>query len=131
MGETRTRSGRAANGKTSNAPSLLTAARFCRCAALSLPSPRSKLIIHRRRLSEYRKSHPVGYQGGNPEGLRKILARNAVYRALKDGKIYRQPCRCGADKVQAHHADYDKPLEVTWLCAWCHAAEHRAESGAE
>ncbi len=28
-------------------------------------------------------------------------------------------------KIQAHHCNYDKPLEVIWLCRPCHAAIHR------
>ena len=34
-------------------------------------------------------------------------------------------CRCGVVKVQAHHEDYTKPLEVTWLCSACHAKVHK------
>lgn len=34
--------------------------------------------------------------------------------------------RCGTEgPVQAHHDDYDKPLDVIWLCTSCHGAEHR------
>lgn len=29
--------------------------------------------------------------------------------------------------LHAHHLDYDRPLEVEWLCRDCHVAEHRAE----
>jgi hypothetical protein len=28
-------------------------------------------------------------------------------------------------KVQAHHDDYDKPLDVRWLCPLCHTAWHK------
>lgn len=47
----------------------------------------------------------------------KYKARNAVSNALRDGRLQRGACEvCGADKVQAHHDDYSKPLEVRWLC---------------
>jgi excinuclease UvrABC ATPase subunit len=39
------------------------------------------------------------------------------------------PGRCetcgGADKLEAHHEDYRRPLEVTWLCTRCHGNRHR------
>lgn len=46
--------------------------------------------------------------------------------AIRDGKLIKQPCSvCGNLDVQAHHCDYDKPLEVIWLCPVDHEAWHR------
>lgn len=56
----------------------------------------------------------------------KRKARAAVNHAIRDGKLSKSACEdCGAVKVQAHHDDYAKPLEVTWLCARCHGRRHR------
>lgn len=67
-------------------------------------------------LREYRQKNPL-----------KTNARQAVRRAVLRGKLMRQPCQvCGAtDKVQAHHHDYSKPLDVEWLCPKHHGEEHR------
>ncbi len=47
----------------------------------------------------------------------KIKAHSAVQHALETGRLVRQPCEvCGAKRVQAHHDDYSKLLEVNWLC---------------
>jgi ribosomal protein S27AE len=36
------------------------------------------------------------------------------------------PCiRCGNEKSLAHHEDYDKPLDVMWLCQPCHKQRHK------
>lgn len=44
-------------------------------------------------------------------------ARDAVWSALRSGKLKRKPCEvCGAAKTEAHHLDYSKPLLVRWLC---------------
>ena len=49
-------------------------------------------------------------------------ARQAVRCAVRSGRLVRGPCvYCGTTvKVQAHHDDYSKPLEVTWACFRCH-----------
>lgn len=67
-----------------------------------------------------------GYRRMNPE---KYKARSAVANALRAGRIFRNPCeKCGAEeRVEAHHEDYSKPLDVRWLCSRCHGAEHRKE----
>ena len=59
----------------------------------------------------------------------KTKAKKAVHYALKIGKLIKQPCeKCGAEKADAHHDDYAKPLEVRWLCRSHHIAWH-AEFG--
>lgn len=56
---------------------------------------------------------------------RRTAAHNAVSRAVKAGKLTRMNCeRCDAIKAYAHHEDYDKPLDVMWLCQPCHKQRH-------
>lgn len=54
-------------------------------------------------------------------------ASQMVNNAIRDGKLERQPCFiCGDEKSHAHHAHYDLPLVVTWLCPKHHKEAHRA-----
>ena len=60
------------------------------------------------------------------EDKRRVRAHSAVSRAIKSGKLLRMPCvRCASEKSVAHHEDYDKPLEVMWLCQPCHKQRHK------
>jgi hypothetical protein len=57
---------------------------------------------------------------------KKHNARAKIYRHIKAGKIIKpQICsKCdNQGKIEAHHHDYEKPLEVTWLCTKCHRKE--------
>lgn len=69
--------------------------------------------------NKYRKVHPEKYK-----------ARNTLNNALRDGKVFKKHCLCGSEKVQAHHADYSKPLEVTWVCFACHRLLHGQDNAA-
>jgi hypothetical protein len=66
-----------------------------------------------RRESQQRRRalHPERYK-----------ANQMVNNAIRDGRLIRQPCsKCGSTvRVEAHHHDYSKPLEVGWLCFTCH-----------
>jgi hypothetical protein len=60
----------------------------------------------------------------------KDRARNAVNNALKAGTLRKpESCeRCGGNegaRIEGHHPDYERPLEVEWLCSVCHKAEHK------
>ncbi len=60
----------------------------------------------------------------------KHRARHRLRLAIKAGKLKRPgSCiSCGTrGRVQGHHADYSKPLEVRWLCIRCHSLHHRDE----
>ena len=54
-------------------------------------------------------------------------AHNAVETAIANGSLVRNPCEvCGAVRVDAHHDNYLKPLEVRWLCRGHHLKHHRS-----
>jgi len=60
------------------------------------------------------------------EDSRRNVAHSRVSRAVRNGTLVRQPCcRCGEEKSVAHHEDYDKPLDVMWLCQPCHKQRHK------
>jgi hypothetical protein len=57
----------------------------------------------------------------------KYKAQYALTNAVRLGHIVKpELCsRCGKKRrLDGHHADYSKPLEVVWLCRPCHKLEH-------
>jgi hypothetical protein len=55
----------------------------------------------------------------------RVKATNMVNNAVRDGKLKKWPCQvCGNPKSVAHHADYDNPLGVVWLCQAHHKQAH-------
>lgn len=56
---------------------------------------------------------------------RKYAAHIILGNAIRDGKIIREGCRVCGDKAHGHHENYDKPLEVVWLCAVHHSQRHK------
>jgi len=63
-----------------------------------------------------------------------VAVQKIAWKAIKKGILIPQPCEsCGAvgtmkdgrNAVQAHHDDYNKPLEVRWLCQRCHHEWHK------
>lgn len=59
----------------------------------------------------------------NPQ---QILAVRMVNKAVQKGELIKQPCEyCGSTKrIEGHHEDYSKPLEVRWLCHIHHKYVH-------
>ena len=60
----------------------------------------------------------------------RCKAHMAVNSELRAGRMFKQPCeKCGL-KAEAHHDDYNKPLDVRWLCKRHHAEHHLTADGA-
>lgn len=69
------------------------------------------------------------YNKDRVKNLEKHHARSALRRAVKAGVIWKPDVcsRCGCNSVKIHghhHAGYDRPLDVKWLCPPCHNDEH-------
>ncbi len=72
------------------------------------------------------------YRGGSKSS---DYAQNVLEKAVCYGRVERktkcEDCgdsgkfRDGRSKIQAHHDDYNKPLDVRWLCQKCHHLWHK------
>ena len=57
---------------------------------------------------------------------KKRTAHSMVQTAIKNKVIEKLPCEiCGNKNSHGHHEDYDKPLDVIWLCHIHHMARHK------
>jgi len=78
---------------------------------------RCKECDKNRNRSDYFKTY-------RQKNMGKVRAKWMSTEALNAGKIERKPCEiCGA-YAEKHHEDYDKPLEVKWLCRYHHMQHH-------
>ena len=72
---------------------------------------------------ESRKKTLARYAEKYPE---KESAHRRTYAAILSGELIRESCQiCGNKKVEAHHPDYSRPLDVIWLCSKCHHKWHK------
>ena len=66
------------------------------------------------------------YRDLPPEEKKRSIARAYANVYQKRGKIIPSHCSvCLSPEAQKHHDDYDKPLQVRWLCRKCHLELHQ------
>src|SRR6478672_12211906 len=87
--------------------------------------PITRLEYHR----EWRRKHAQDPQAKKyPQTPPSRAARRAHWRvkyALKTGRLVRpsECSTCGREAfIEAAHQDYTRPLDVRWLCHFCHRA---------
>lgn len=73
-------------------------------------------LAHKKALLNYKNRYPMRYAA-------HVITGNAI----RDGKLtpWKICSICDSThKIEGHHDDYTKPLEVRWLCEKCHKNWH-------
>jgi len=82
--------------------------------------PNELLKSRKRKRNDWQKQYIK-----SPERYKQSKARQIIRNGVRDGKIKKMPCvECGNPKSEGHHEDYNKPLEVIWLCTQHHQDLH-------
>lgn len=96
------------------------------CADYYNVSRQSMWKILKRRGVEFRSQLKYGednhwHRGGSNASKR---ASHMVEMAIKKGVLIPKPCEACGEEAVGHHDDYNKPLEVRWLCKLHHYEWH-------
>ena len=91
---------------------------------------RSQYLEYDRRRYRENPKRRAGIEASKARHPDREKARRITRSAMSSGQLTKQPCEvCGLKKVDAHHEDYAKPLEVRWLCRKHHMQHHRYPHG--
>jgi hypothetical protein len=111
-----------------------------RCRACSIATARRWRKKNAERVREQNRANPKRVQWAKDwrkRNPKQYAAQCAVRSAVRYGTLSKPDrCqRCGQvaepREIHGHHHDYDKPLEVEWLCRACHDEAHgRVPGGA-
>jgi hypothetical protein len=74
-------------------------------------------LAKKKAMAAYLQRYPMIYAA-------HVITGNAI----RDGKLFKATsCSvCNSiEKIEGHHDDYTKPLDVRWLCEKCHKEWHR------
>lgn len=63
----------------------------------------------------------------SPEARKKANARSYSRVYVERGVIEQKACEVCGKKAERHHVDYDKPLELVFLCREHHLELHKQE----
>ena len=86
---------------------------------LRTKNSKARVVSNRKRTKRYQENNQD-----------KIIARITLRRAVSAGVIKKDECSmanisdCCFGKIEAHHDDYNRPLDVRWLCKYHHTKQH-------
>ena len=95
------------------------------------PNKLERSIANKKRLKDNPEKYKNYVQNQKEWDKKNRIKKNChlkVKRAIEKGLLIKpKKCtHCGAiEKLQAHHVDYNKPLEVLFLCDKCHKEIHK------
>ena len=99
------------------------------CSRCGKPRDRDGQKYCRSCHAAYQREHRPKHSMLSPIEKFKQTSRSYAGVYKRRGYLIPQACElCGVDeKIQMHHENYAKPLEVNWLCVVCHTERHHAQ----
>lgn len=93
-------------------------------------------MILKRRGCTFRDNKRYGednhfYRGTTADDRAQNILENAIKNGIIERKVMCEKCgnvgtfKDGRTAIQAHHPDYNKPLDVMWFCQKCHHEWHK------
>lgn len=90
---------------------------------------------------KYRAEHPERVLSTRVKTCEKNPTHLNAYRVIEQALIagliekpdycYGCGCTSSESRIEAHHHDYSKPLDIIWLCRKCHAQVDKARRNRE
>jgi hypothetical protein len=88
----------------------------------------SKCLYIKRKVLYSKEYFAIKSKKWRAKNQEKIKAHSIVGVAIKNG-LLKKPTKCSKCsskmKIHAHHDNYSKPLDVVWLCHYCHRLIHK------
>ncbi len=79
-----------------------------------------------RKTTDYKKYHCEYIKNYNATiGIKKYISRYLARNAKHMGLIKILDCEICGNKAEMHHDDYNKPLDIKWLCRKHHLEIHK------
>lgn len=95
----------------------------CKCGSRARPGQRDCWKCHSRAQRRYRTRTRL-----SPEARRRINARSYAHVYIRRGKLTPGRCKMASreclGRIQPHHENYARPLDVRWRCQWHHLRLH-------
>ena len=86
-----------------------------------------KKLSEKSKTNEFKEAKAMAQKKYRDKYKKKYIAVTAVNNAKRSGELVK-PDFCSNCLIEcnphAHHCDYNKPLDVTWLCDKCHKEWH-------